>query len=246
MGFDYTVHRIELEGKIRYVYELPQKEPGEKLYFRTMGWIFNSRTACISGRKTRVWRAIQVTGPDGLELQGNTEVALKDVWLDKDSQTEKQNQKSIYTELEKIKQEDLKWLDDDYQGRVKEALKNMPFMGILTDYQGTVCRERLPSARPDRTILSTSRSLVSSSRNVIPSSTQNPTSYAATDTCHDAPTTLKHRAERKYKARRQYRLVYEKVGYALHDVRSIDKAFKAIQDVLTGDKISLFAEYYHC
>jgi len=84
--------------------------------------IFNPCTTCISGRKTRVWRAIQVTGPDGLETQGNTEVALKDVWLDKDSQTEKQNQESIYAKLEKIKQEDLKWLDDDYQGQVKEVL----------------------------------------------------------------------------------------------------------------------------
>ena len=95
MGFDSTVHRIELEGKIRYVYELRQKAPGEKLYFRTMGTIFNSRTACISGRKTRVWRAIQVSGPDGLEIKGDKEVALKDVWLDKGSQTEKQNQDSI-------------------------------------------------------------------------------------------------------------------------------------------------------
>jgi len=211
-----------------------------------MGTIFDPRTACISGRKTRVWRAIQVTGPDGSETQGNIEVALKDVWLDKGSQTEKQNQKSIYAELEKIKQEDLKWLDDDYQGRVKETLKNMPFMGILTDYQGTECRERLLSARPDSTILSAPRPLVSSSKNVIPSSTQNQISYTATDTSHDAPTTLEHHVERKYKAKRQYRLVYEKVGYALHDVWSIDKAFKAIQDVLTGDKISDFSECCLC
>jgi len=32
---------------------------------------------------------------------------------------EKQNQKSIYANLEDIKEEDLKWLYDDYQGWVK-------------------------------------------------------------------------------------------------------------------------------
>jgi len=49
---------------------------------------------------------------------------------------EKQNKKSIYANLEEIKEEDLKWLYDDYQGWVKEPLKNMPSsMRILTDYQ---------------------------------------------------------------------------------------------------------------
>jgi len=119
-------------------------------------------------------------------------------------------------------------------------------MRILTDHQGTECRERLLSARPDRTILSTPRPLVSLSKNVITSSTHNQISYAATDTSHDAPTTLEHPAKREYKAKRQYRLVYKEVGSALHDVRSIDKAFKAIQDVLTGENISSFAKYCHC
>ena len=71
----------------------------EPLYFQTTATIFNPRIMCISGRKTRVWRAIQVTGMDGLEETGSKEVVLKDVWLDKSSQTEKENQNLIYGKL---------------------------------------------------------------------------------------------------------------------------------------------------
>ena len=55
---------------------------------------------------------------------------------------------------------------------------------------------------------------------------------------HQQPQT-RHRPQRQYKAKTQYRLVYAQVGYALHDAPSIDKAFKAINDVLTGDNIFL-------
>ena len=77
------------------------------------------------------------------------------------------------------------------------------------------------------------------------SSTQNKTSNIATGTSRDAQmnTEQKNDLERRYMAKMQYRLVYAQVGYALHDVQSIDKAFKAINDVFIGDMISLFDEY---
>jgi len=106
MGFDPTVHRIMFKGKIRYVYKLTPKESDEThepLYFRTTATIFNPRITCISGRKTRVWRAIQVTGTDGLEETDGKEVVLKDVWLDKGSQTEKENQILIMENCDKLK-----------------------------------------------------------------------------------------------------------------------------------------------
>jgi len=120
MGFDPTVHRIMFKGKIRYVYELTPKESNETrepLYFRTTATIFNPRIVCISGRKTRVWRAIQVTGPDGLRGTGGKEVVLKDVWLDKGSQTEKQNQDLIYKKLGEIKEGACEWIEADYRTR---------------------------------------------------------------------------------------------------------------------------------
>jgi len=158
MGFDPTVHRIMFEGKIRYVYELTPKESGETLYFRTTKTIFNPRIACISGRKTRVWRAIQVTGSDGLEEKGDKQVVLKDVWLDKGSRKEKANQDSIYANLQRIRKKDYEWMEVDYRKRVDDALAHiptsLPFMRILHDAEGVACKERLASAEPDCAILS--------------------------------------------------------------------------------------------
>jgi len=88
--------------------------------------------------------------------------------------------------------------------------------------------------------------LVSSGKNVISSPSQDEISYYAISTSHGAQSTLDlagHGPKRQYKAKTQYRLVYAEVGYALRDAQSIDKAFKAISDVLTGDKMSPFAQY---
>ena len=92
-------------------------------------------------------------------------------------------------------------------------------MRILHDATRMDCKDRLPSAEPDRSILSRPPSQESSSKN------------------------LEGRPQRQYKAMTQYRLVYAEVGYPLHDVPSIDKAFHAINDVLLGDKISSCAQY---
>jgi len=250
MGYDPTVHSIMFEDKIRYVYELTPKESGETLYFRTTKTIFNPRIACISGRKTRVWRAIQVTGSDGLEEKGDKEVVLKDVWLDKGSRKEKENQQLIFDRLCQIREKkNYEWIDVKYRERVQNALENMPdslpFMRILHDSEGVNCKERLKMASPNRAILSSPEPRVSSSRNVTPLTSQNEFSHSATGTSHGAPETPDpgNRPQRQYKAKTQYRLVYAQVGYALHGAPSIDKAFKAINDVLTGDQISSLAEY---
>jgi len=243
MGYDPTVHRILFEDKIHYVYELTPKNSTETLYFRTMKTIFNPWIACISGRKTRVWRAIQVTGADGLEEKGNKEVVLKDVWLDKDSPTEKENQDLIYENLQHIRKEKYEWLKEKYWKRVEDTLANIPdsfpFMQILHDAKGVGCKERSKKALPDRTILSSTVPQGSYSRNVTSLTSQNENSYSVTGTSHGAPAILDQGRcpQRQYKAKKQYRLVYAQVGYALHDAPSIDKAFQAINDVLTGDEI---------
>ena len=243
MGYDPTVHRILFEDKICYVYELTLKDSSETLYFRTMKTIFNPWIACISRRKTWVWRAIQVTGMDGLEEKGNKEVVLKDVWLDKDSLTEKENQDLICENLQHIQKEKYEWLEEKYRKQVEDALAktpgSFPFMQILHDAKGVGCKEHSKKALPNRTILSSAVPQGSYSRNVTSLTSQNENSYSVTGTSHGAPATPDqgHRPQRQYKAKTQYRLVYAQVGYALHDAPSIDKAFQAINDVLTGDKM---------
>ena len=70
-----------------------------------------------SRRKTHVWRVIQVISLDGLEETGRTEVVSKDIWLDKGSQTEKQNQDLIYKKLGEIKEGACEWIEADYRTR---------------------------------------------------------------------------------------------------------------------------------
>jgi len=252
MGFDPTVHHVDVKGKTCYVYEFTPKDPGETLYFRTTKTIFDSRDMCISKRKTRVWGAVEVTGPDGLVQKGGKEVVLKDVSLDEGSQTEKQNQEAIRKRLGRFKRKGgkLEWLHDpNFRERVDKALKNipdgLPFMRILHDATGMDCKDRSPSAEPDPAILSPPPPPESSGKNVTPLTGQNLSSSRPTGTPQDVQPTPDPVGcpQRQYKAKTQYRLVYADVGYPLHDVRSIDKAFHAINDVLLGDKISSCAQY---
>jgi len=81
-----------------------------------------------------------VTGVDGLEEKGNKEVVLKDVWLDKDSPTEKENQDLIYKNLQDIQKEKYEWLEEKYWTQIKDVLANipdsLPLMRILYDTKG--------------------------------------------------------------------------------------------------------------
>ena len=51
---------------------------------------------------------------DGLEEKDDKEVVLKDVWLDKDSSTQKENQDLIYKNLQDIQKEKYEWLEEKY------------------------------------------------------------------------------------------------------------------------------------
>ena len=84
-----------------------------------------------------VQRIIQVTGLDGLEEKGDKEVVLKDIWLDKDSPTEKENQDLIYKNLQDIQKEKYEQLEEKYWTQIKDILANipdsLPLMRILYD-----------------------------------------------------------------------------------------------------------------
>ncbi|KXN88359.1 hypothetical protein AN958_07504 [Leucoagaricus sp. SymC.cos] len=97
LGFDPTVKRGIFDKQICYIYQLGNR------YFRTVKPLFVSKTLCITGRKTRVWEAIEVSGPDGETSVGEgKKVAVKDVWVDKDRAKEKEIQDAIFARLEGV------------------------------------------------------------------------------------------------------------------------------------------------
>ncbi|KAF9446809.1 hypothetical protein P691DRAFT_776599 [Macrolepiota fuliginosa MF-IS2] len=98
IGYDPTIRRQLYNNMFHYIYELKTDE-GPK-YFRTIEPLFNSRVLCITGRKTRVWRAIEVRGPgDFAAKDGASEIALKDVWIEADAETEAENLDNSFTAI---------------------------------------------------------------------------------------------------------------------------------------------------
>ncbi|XP_006457560.1 hypothetical protein AGABI2DRAFT_181722 [Agaricus bisporus var. bisporus H97] len=126
MGYDPTVHRIKEEEKSQYVYEIPT-ENGTR-YFKTIASLAHPRVLSITGRKTRVWKTVEVKGFEGNavkeELNGGKKVALKDVWLDDGSTTEKQKLDAIFERLKAIKEEAYEWAPPSLRSELKKLFKD--------------------------------------------------------------------------------------------------------------------------
>jgi hypothetical protein len=250
MGYDPTIHRTEGE-ELQYVYEIPT-ENGTR-YFRTIDSLAHRRVLCITGRKTRVWRAVEVKGFEGDAARekpnGATEVALKDVWLDDGSTTEKEKLDAIFERLETIKEDAYQWAPPPLQSELKAALKNEGykdyFMEILCDsFSLGKSKEASCQATPTPGILEFSRKApvgdetkAVEDRNMLTGSTQmagcsDTTQNGTKDLSHlKSPLTVKTRS---YKVKRQYRLVYKEVGESLDRVESLETAFDALLDTYIG------------
>ena len=100
-------------------------------------------------------------------------------------------------------------------------------------------KEHLKKTLPNCTILSFPVPQGLYSKNITPLTDQNKKSYSAAGTSHSILETLDqgHCPQCQYKVKIQYCLVYAQVSYALYNAPSIDKAFQAINDMLTGNKI---------
>ncbi|KAF7776856.1 hypothetical protein Agabi119p4_5249 [Agaricus bisporus var. burnettii] len=137
MGYDPTVHRIEEEKKSKYVYEIPT-ENGTR-YFKTIDSLAHPRVLCITGRKTRVWKAVEVKGFEGNavneELNGGKEVALKDVWLDEGSMTEKQNLDAIFERLKTIKDDAYEWAPPSLRSKLKAIFNDGSYRSYFMEIE---------------------------------------------------------------------------------------------------------------
>lgn len=89
-----------------YIYRCPIEghtvDSPKYKYFKTVHIIKEMRPYNISGRNTRVWKVVEVTGPDTNEVVTGDELVLKDVWLDKNRKTEAQNLDAIFAAVENL------------------------------------------------------------------------------------------------------------------------------------------------
>ncbi|KAF5363864.1 hypothetical protein D9756_001087 [Leucocoprinus leucothites] len=236
IGFDPSVRRVTYRTKERFIYEI--KAEGGTRYYRTIKPIFNPRVACITGRKT-----VEV-------VEKGKRVALKDVWLDEGSQTERQIQKAIFDKLKQVRDEDYEWADGPLQPLIKEALtnfpRNLPFIEIQCDEWGTKIRKCHAEAVTDSTIIPRKRyeSSVAQNAKYLTTGTTQYTPPVTSEHPNPVPLTPRHRL-RDYAVKQQYRLVYSSVGYALHDAKDLSTSFKAIKDVFIALVLLFLAGWVH-
>ncbi|KAF7776855.1 hypothetical protein Agabi119p4_5248 [Agaricus bisporus var. burnettii] len=228
MGYDPTVHRIK-DNESQYLYEIPT-ENGTR-YFKTIHLLAHHKSLCITGKKTRVWKAVEVKGFESNaiseELNGGKEVALKDVWLDEGSTTEKEKLDAIFESLRMIKEEAYEWAPSWLRSRLKVAFEDGSyrsyFMEIECDsFNLSKSKKKSDQAAPAPKILQF-RDFSGCNRNVTP---------------NDANTRL-------YAVKRQYRLVYSEIGESMKHVKSLDVAFSAILDTYVALVLMYLAGWMH-
>ena len=248
MGFDPTVRRVMFQNSMCYVYQIDGR------FFRTISPLFRGRILCITGRKTRVWEAVEVSGTSeeevGKEKNGGKRYAVKDVWLDKDSHTEGDNLNKIFAALDDVDVAHYTWdgptsvnttNDESLQSIITRVLRdrqyNRYFMGIKCDQRGKLTKERAQGADPDPKIFitepvqeppaKTGKQTVSGSAQLTPSS-----NYSGR--AGSTPLPAVRLPPRDYKAKFQYRLVYEDVGKPLDKAPNLKLFSKGIRDACIG------------
>jgi hypothetical protein len=243
MGYDPTVHRVDDRG-LRYIYEIPT-EAGTR-YFKTADLLYHRRVPFPTGGNTRVWSAIEVGGITGNaineKVHGDKKVALKDVWIDEGSKTEKENLNAIVDRLRKVKEDDYQWAPPSLQEQLKSGLENdgykKYFMDIVCDsFDFGRSKETSGHATPAPGMLRfRGKDRVTEDRNMLERLTQK-AGYSRIPRSVGEMTLLKTPLDaqpRSYTAKLQYRLVYEEVGESLSYVDTLRTAFSALSDAYIG------------
>lgn len=210
-------------------------------YFRTTKLLFTPRVLCITGRKTRVWEAVEVKGytADKLGEEVGKPVALKDGWLNKDSRTEGQIQAAIFKRLEGVRDTDYRWAPDDLRTILDDAFRNQKyrdyFMEIVYSRKIAMTKVRSDNAQPKPSILSSPPLIPAGPESVVENSTQGKDRSGLPGSLRRAISEdLEKTLPREYRPKEQHRLVYRDVGYSLHDAKDLSTSFLAIKDTCIG------------
>jgi hypothetical protein len=230
MGYDPFVTQCE-DGQ-SYIYQIGIK--GEARFFKTVGLLAEYRSLCITGRHTRIWE-VKEYDLINQTVTGDCTMALKDLWLDKGAQTERNIQKDIFKSIHDFAM--FSWdqhpcLQDfcpEMKDRFKDALDGEKykkyFLHIECNYQGKTSKSVAPSAHQQLDLFSLP----------IPSSCPSSPGFGDPNRIVDmqfpVPATYENH---RYVPKRQYRLVYKEVCVALHDLHSLHDVLNVLGDCLVG------------
>ncbi|KAA1476309.1 hypothetical protein DENSPDRAFT_843225 [Dentipellis sp. KUC8613] len=240
LGFDVSVQRRFDETDTKRDYCLVFRV--QDRYFKTLRTISEHLDPRrVTGRSTRVFEVIEVGSFDNLTpIAGATNKILKDVWLDEGARTEKQIQDDLFEDLDafakRLEEEGTSGLphftgvsqaDEDI---LRTALRGMKyknyFLTVDCDQQGVRSR---PSTTAD----------VSS----IPCVDSSQANLAFTPAPPPGENAISHPVDHVRK--RQYRVVFDEVCEALHNVRELKTVIRGMQDCLTGLQLMFLAGWVH-
>ncbi|XP_006457559.1 hypothetical protein AGABI2DRAFT_123416 [Agaricus bisporus var. bisporus H97] len=247
MGYDPTVHRIK-DNEPRYVYEIPT-DKGTR-YFKTIHLLAYRKGHSITGRKTRVWKAVEVKGFKGNaineELNGGKEVALKDVWLDEGSTTEKEKLDVIFECLRTIKEEAYAWAPKSLRSKLNDLFKDEGYRSYFMEIE---CDSfNLGRSKPTSDKAAEILQFSVEGAETREDSTQTTEHSHITEDDFKEANRLKANLKvktRSYAVKRQYRLVYSEVGESLERVQTLQTAFTALMDTYVALVLMYLSGWMH-
>ncbi len=239
--------RVKHGGQICYVYEVGTEEAPR--YYRTTELLFTARAPSTTGRKTRVWKVIEVEGPEegqfNKSVVGQLPMALKDGWLDEGSRSEAETQARIFESLDSIQPDNYKWAkqaDNEYLGQClsevfskKDGYKEY-FMEIVNSRILGKTKLRHKSAVPSPGIFPVADPKPVDACHLLHGTTQSGSHSGtpASATSRGAKKKAIQTKGRQYKVKQQHRLIYRHVGCDLNHEESLAKSFAAIYDAFIG------------
>lgn len=241
LGHDTTIHRMKYKKDWCCVFEMKATND-VRSYYRSVEALHNPRSLCITGRKSRVWKAVEVSSLEDLEQKPNTsEVALKDCWIDVDALPERAIQNLIFDGLAAVDEAKYAWAPTELRDKLKAGLKDPKtyFMEITSDCElGT--NKLKPDFRPDPTVLSPPPGQYLADKVKTIPSTQTPpgSGHPSSHSSHllPAPGTFAHkRKPRPYDIKKHYRVIYAEVGQSLAYAKSLSDAMRAFEDTFIGE-----------
>ncbi|KAG8937945.1 hypothetical protein FRC04_009870, partial [Tulasnella sp. 424] len=181
-------------------------------------------------------------------LDDPTPKVLKEVWLDSDSKTEGQNLDAIFERLQEIAAEGDEGIFKGFNKKSKKSLKRCLkakswgryFLTKVCDWQGCESKEVPPAAHSDPTLFDSPTSTITPSS--IPHSDRTrTTTYQATNPVPVA----QNRLPRRHCPKRQYRVIFEEVCEALHDVQRLRDVATALLDSVFALQLMFLAGWVH-
>ncbi|KAF7775845.1 hypothetical protein Agabi119p4_4238 [Agaricus bisporus var. burnettii] len=252
LGHDPSIFRKYYKKEWCYIYKLRTAQ-GSK-YYRTEGPLYNSRSHCITGRKSRVWEVIEVTSQDDLTaLPGEQKVALKDCWVDEGLLSEKEIQDQIFNKLKNVREAAYEWAPPELKKRIKAGLAcpEAYLMKVKWDWKQKANKEKPEDCRPAPDLLSYPVACSIATEDVIASShtsqaTKNPLSMSNPH----SPVPVEGQAipeeqKREYRVKQHYRVVYADLGESLAYATNLADAVRAFEDIFIALTLLFLAGWVH-